>query len=87
MSRLIDAEELTNYLWDGGIDFSKYEGQPRLVFLLDLIEIVKNRPTIDPVKHGRWVGNGTKRCSVCGVYEDFISAYCPNCGARMDREK
>lgn len=61
-------------------------------------EVVENLPTIDPVKHGKWMvipqrcDNQTFdecKCSVCGVVEYFNSgwkkfSYCPNCGARMD---
>lgn len=53
-----------------------------------------------PVVHGRWYvpkgmmppeHHGRYRCSVCGhmaMYErpgrEFLSDYCPNCGAKMD---
>lgn len=50
-------------------------------------------PTVDPVKHGRWVNHISENgvtdsifCSLCdyekGRIEDFN--YCPNCGAKMD---
>lgn len=57
--------------------------------------VVNEAPAVaaQPVKHGRWIGC---RCSVCdrsalededidtGEYDVVLSAYCPNCGARMD---
>ena len=54
-------------------------------------------PTIDPVKHGRWVPwkwytskshdswTDEWKCSECGYqFADKDWCYCPNCGARMD---
>ena len=75
---LIDVEELIE------AHYKACEEDKEKTFESWSLRLMLNAPTIDPVKHGRWVGNGTKRCSVCGVYEDFVSAYCPNCGARMD---
>lgn len=59
--------------------------------------IIESVPTIDSVKHGKWVDFMTEewctfdecKCSVCGVVEYFNKgwkkfSYCPNCGARMD---
>lgn len=45
-----------------------------------------------PVVHGRWIGIGGNRytrvsqCSNCCAKYDFMSPYCPNCGAKMDLE-
>lgn len=43
---------------------------------------------VAPVRHGRWIKG---RCSICGedallddVENEFLSKYCPNCGAIMD---
>ena len=55
-------------------------------------------PTIDPVKHGKWIhgctdGAGTEFCYCSECDEDALktkegytafSDFCPNCGARMD---
>ena len=53
-------------------------------------------PTVDPVKHGWWIGEDDEAttsngyCSVCGweslLYETdvFGMPYCPNCGAKME---
>ena len=56
---------------------------------------VKNAPTIDPVRHARWVSDkGISECSGCGggqMYNDWdelqFTPYCPNCGAKMDAEE
>jgi len=55
---------------------------------------VKNIPAADvaPVVHGRWrwVGecgfNDCYICSECGKIAMNDSNYCPNCGAKMDKE-
>ena len=49
-------------------------------------------PTVDPVKHGKWVdympilgvGDLLTRCSACGLTHDAKAPFCPYCGARMD---
>ena len=63
---------------------------------------LRGLPTIDPVKHGRWmptshsrwVKDHVYRCSVCGNILDMYGVnagrgdanYCPNCGAKMGEE-
>lgn len=49
------------------------------------IDAINGLPTIDPVKHGKWINEET--CSVCGesvLYDTDLCNYCPNCGAKMD---
>ena len=52
---------------------------------------------VAPVRHGRWIkpvpGDGENYCSVCKAEQPWFygygylkSNYCPNCGARMDKE-
>lgn len=58
--------------------------------------VIDRVPTADvaPVVHGRWVEKQggfweTATCSNCGEkYQTvgIIPHYCPNCGARMDKE-
>ena len=56
---------------------------------------IDEQPTIDPVKHGRWVdeSGGLYRCSWCGsVYGKLYDPenklkYCPNCGSLMRRRE
>ena len=47
-------------------------------------------PTADvaPVRHGTWtdIGSLSCRCSECGCKNNRTTLYCPNCGARMDKE-
>lgn len=68
-----------------------YNGQAILTRLKEL-------PTIDPVKHGKWVkreGSDWEwaqeyNCSECRKYRLVVTPkewewnYCPNCGAKMD---
>ena len=60
-----------------------------------VLNLLDEQPTIDPVKHGRWIHSSstaylTVSCSECGYkVNHFLSTwqtakYCPNCGARMD---
>lgn len=60
---------------------------------LTIHNLINTAPTIDPVRHGRWVyGEDIDiQCSLCGKdaltegdYRQVKSNYCPNCGAKMD---
>lgn len=85
--RLIDAEALLKRLKE--------------IHHMDGIKMrleVEYAPTIDPVRHGKWVIAKDKdgfamwyACSSCGhglhyVCEGKRFPYCPNCGAKMDKE-
>ena len=58
------------------------------------IDIVNFIPSADveSVRHGRWENDdGSKAecsydayCSVCGELSEYLTDYCPNCGARME---
>jgi len=59
-------------------------------------EAIFDMPTIDPVKHGRWItteyndGSVLCECSYCGharSRDGLPINYCPNCGARMEGEE
>lgn len=91
MSRYIDAEKLTDSIfdWDMTIEDLYYS----------LCKLVDHVPTADvqEVKHGYWIPerdpdeNNRIQCFHCSVCDDdfhYIGAfvatkYCPNCGARM----
>ena len=89
---------VTNMNWfdADGIETSEEEKRA------DITELVNGVPSSDvaPVRHGRWMplvdcSNAGIYCSLChkkvfgGEYSNTMklhSAYCPNCGARMDGE-
>ena len=57
--------------------------------------LLANIPAADvaEVRHGRWIAFDpknaeSKECSMCGYLFSrlYPSNYCPNCGARMDKE-
>ena len=59
----------------------------------EILDRIDSIPTIDPVKHGRWISIGEGyhwhyECSEChwkdGYPLDDRHRYCPNCGAQMD---
>lgn len=95
--RLIDADALYDKIEE------RYEatqqGMRRVGHRQALFDIC-NAPTIDTVKHGRWIANTDDftpayRCSCCGYNRPMIAGdkasqwpmnYCSNCGAKMDLE-
>ena len=55
------------------------------------VKAIERVPTIDPVKHGKWIGTwekGTYTCSECRFImdtpNDVTTNYCPNCGSQME---
>lgn len=86
--RLIDADALEKTV----IPFVTHGGAKFIA-----LGSVRTAPTIEaaPVRHGRWEWRGgIPWCSNCGEmppgysYEGDVntSLYCPNCGAKMDKE-
>lgn len=62
----------------------------------DAVSLLGSAPTIDPVKHGKWIwqdspvfGNpyGSYMCPLCQNTMPHKTNYCPNCGAKMDGGK
>lgn len=62
-------------------------------------ELISEVPTVDTVKHGKWVlprdegcvtydERAYAECSICGkkTFLGWRNKYCRNCGARMDGE-
>ena len=101
MTRLIDADELCKELEDWGADL--YDTSPgRQLGITDAIVIACQMPTVDavPVRHGKWIYSNdfhwyTASCNKCGYQRRTdIKAegwnqwkFCPNCGARMDKDE
>ena len=89
MARYIDADKFISEL---------RIGQTRSPFQIcytefDVKVMIDMQPTVDvvEVKHGEYKTKGAWHieCSVCGhtlVHICEAQNYCPNCGAKMDRE-
>lgn len=89
--RLIDADALKEELTEPNV-WWETESQAQ--------GIIDAAPTIDPVKHGKWIDKMLDNfrkyevvCSECGAryvgnYDAYDEPsdfnYCPNCGARME---
>ena len=95
--RLIDADELRKDIVERGTQLSGCysAGIARYMdrMLAHVLAAFDNAPTIDQVRHGRWIITQTPtneycNCSVCGtqVMSDEAWNYCPKCGAKMDEE-
>ena len=80
--RCIDAEAVKEDYYDG-----------MEVGVENVLKFIDEQPTIDaePIRHGKWIeypaADGMNQCSVCGVLRFGDSNYCPNCGARMDKQE
>lgn len=85
MARLIDADEL---IYGLKTEFGQFAMKYILAF-------IKAQPTVDPVKHGRWIfieqlsgGYYSYKCSECQRLENvekrqMLGNYCSYCGAKM----
>lgn len=84
--RLIDVDKLEESasknasIFSGTITFS------------EICKLIDMQPTIDPVRHGRWLANPVEfylYCSECNSRQEsgLLTMYCPNCGAKMDGEE
>ena len=91
--RLIDADALAMHMADWQLSASSDQYST----IEEAIDAVVGAPTIDAVRHGRWVkvygehiSMGHRPwavcCSECDKYGDYTN-YCPNCGAKMDKEE
>lgn len=81
--RLVDADAILVHM----ADWYCYDDRGSETTLKQVIE---NAPTVesDIIKHGRWIqGELYIKCSECGYPAGHLSDnYCPNCGAKMDKE-
>ena len=90
MSDLISREELMK-LWD---EYHPYIATRAIQF----DQAIRKLPSAEPVRHGKWIKADSQQyfrkhypaftCSECGKRKDSQKTwnYCPNCGARMDKE-
>lgn len=84
MARAIDGDLLADYIRKIDMPFE---------IKTTVLCTVNTMPTIDPVKHGKWIIDGD--CTHCSECRDvfgctimgyFTPKHCPSCGARMDGE-
>lgn len=82
--RLIDADALRDtFQMLADDDWNQATGTTWGYAFDEAADVVDTAPTIDPVKHGRWiVEDGCVCCSECGE-PNMEWRYCPNCGAYM----
>ena len=95
MKEYIEREAVEEFIQDG---LNNPDKDKR--FGYDAIEILAGihfmlAADVAPVRHGRWEP-GNPICPVCGenkfkdldadVWADWQPKYCPNCGARMNKE-
>ena len=100
MTRLIDADALAMAIVDAGQASKRYKiGDFWELRYTEIKEVMDEQPTVDavPVRHGKWIHEvrytidslhsyQQYRCSECGMTYITNTKYCPNCGARMDKE-
>ena len=95
--RLIDVDALVEKIGKEIDEAKKAPLSDYCAGMKNVIGIVKNQDSVDPVKHGHWEiyegqSNTRVACSECEhpvnyFWDDWKSAnYCPNCGAKMDGE-
>ena len=90
--RLIDADELFKWYTGARTKYpvGKDAEQYGTLMMYEIFDEIDSAPTVDPVKHGRWIehGKNDNRCSLCGwgVWVN-TNNFCPNCGAKMDGEE
>lgn len=91
--RLIDADALADKMMKADMPPHDIGGRYQTGFM-DARSMVITAPTIDPVKHGKWIKDDVGvHCSECFCGWEFLTGipveayrfhYCPNCGAKMD---
>lgn len=80
MARYIDKEELIRTIYKNPAKGVNQRWAQLLMCILDA-------PVVDvvPVKYGKWERTTSDyECSECYYPMDYITSYCPNCGAKMD---
>lgn len=93
MPRLIDADALEARMYHDAFevdsDMQRWDGGCWIRYKM-FENAIKDVPTIEERKKGKWIDEHDMTCSVCGFecddpYYLGDANYCPNCGARMER--
>lgn len=78
---------MTNMGWHDEDGYTVDDADEKRAIITDLVNGI---PAVDsmPVVHARWYDKGSLscRCSCCGCKSNKEYNYCPNCGAKMDKE-
>lgn len=96
MARLIDANAYAAELWKLRENYQMLDDTHTADKIMHGIfraeQVLKEQPAVDavPVRHGRWQGVSPlvdslecSECRYCIIGEEFITPYCPWCGAKM----
>ena len=102
MSEYIEREALREELRHCCIvAFDERSGEPYVIDIPQLLRRTTVSAEVAPVVHGEWILVGTnehdyetsveEKCSLCGRYvyrydTEPQDNFCPNCGAKMDKE-
>ena len=98
MTRLIDADALKESVHAHDYVLKDcLNSTDKGMFTVGIMQAIDEQPTIDaePVRHGKWMFTPSDafeamfakpKCSECGFESADGGNYCPNCGARMDKE-
>ena len=84
MAKYIDAEKLQNMI-EARADMCLPEGKAAFLAVAKWVELLP-ASDVAPVVHAKWSGNWDYACSCCGDCQEYKTAFCPNCGAKMDEE-
>lgn len=93
--RPIDADELIPLIKMGECNMYDEYCQGRNGGIAFAVERIKQMPTIEERKKGKWISLDDFRgkyntygykCSECGEHSEYEEKYCPNCGADMRGE-
>ena len=87
----VSREAVLDKAWD-----APYEG--RYIQVVSVGDIEELPPVTPSHKKGKWVkvtnGRGGHECNICHAYapsyqngDEYLSRFCPNCGAKMDQDK
>lgn len=94
MMRLIDADALIDeikYITGQDTIMLFDDSKTKRVQMVNMAAFIEVMPTIDPVRHGKWmaIGNTGLAACECGYVTDRYSIYnyCPNCGSKNGGEE
>lgn len=91
---LISRKQVISFLKD--LAYDKDMGHEGVTAVCMACGGIDRMPAVDaePVKHSEWVEEKDRvlhwHCRECGLVEGiahYMMHYCPNCGAKMDKEK